>query len=181
MDPLGLWNLWNPVTWGQGGGYSLANSLNPAGSSAHWNAWNTGKYDDSFFAALDGYGFNNVGKSIFGDEYVSFVDLGYYDPCDELNQLSVSYGNVAGGAVIVATGVHLGMNQAVQNAVGYGGATIYYSPEILLELTVVASVFIPHFDKVFVLSQDIIYGITPLPPSNWTQFIVSKIYENVSE
>jgi RHS repeat-associated protein len=46
-DPSGLWNLWNPLTWGTGNPNSdrWYNKINPVGESAHWGATGEGLYE----------------------------------------------------------------------------------------------------------------------------------------
>jgi hypothetical protein len=86
-DPYGLWNVWNPATWGvTGGNYSLLDSLNPYGESASWSGWFppynwklTGEADAAF---LDGV--NPFGKPLLG--------MGLYDPCDTSLQISQNTG-----------------------------------------------------------------------------------------
>jgi RHS repeat-associated protein len=54
-DPYGLWNLWNPATWGNrnGIGYRWYDSLNPLHESAVWAAAGWGASEGAS-AALDG-------------------------------------------------------------------------------------------------------------------------------
>jgi RHS repeat-associated protein len=76
IDPLGLWNLWNPATWGDSNpnGWSVWNSLTPwhESSGYTWEGikWNTGQAAQ---ATLDGI-------IPFWDP---FKDNGGYDPCDK--------------------------------------------------------------------------------------------------
>ena len=76
VDPLGLWNLWNPATWGDANpnGWSVWNSLTPwhESSGYTWEGikWNTGQAAQ---ATLDGI-------IPFADP---FKDNGGYDPCDK--------------------------------------------------------------------------------------------------
>jgi RHS repeat-associated protein len=44
VDPSGLWNYWNPLTWGTGNPASDSwyNKLNPFGQSAHWGSTGLG-------------------------------------------------------------------------------------------------------------------------------------------
>ena len=76
VDPLGLWNLWNPATWGDANpnGWSLGNSLTPWNDSSGYTwegiKWNTGQAAQ---ATLDGI-------IPFWDP---FGDNGGYDKCDK--------------------------------------------------------------------------------------------------
>jgi len=76
VDPLGLWNLWNPATWGDANpnGWSVLNSLTPwhESSGYTWEGikWNTGQAAQ---ATLDGI-------IPFAD---FFKNNGGYDPCDK--------------------------------------------------------------------------------------------------
>ena len=71
-DPMGLWNLWNPATWGVRGSYSVWNSLNPFGSSASWNGYSWDRLGQSAQATLDGI-------IPFSDP---FLEGGGYSRCD---------------------------------------------------------------------------------------------------
>jgi len=67
VDPLGLWNYWNPATWGvrNGAGWSTADSFNPFHESASWNGY-SGDYFRQSLASASGFG-------IFGE----------FDQCDK--------------------------------------------------------------------------------------------------
>ena len=55
VDPLGLWNIWNPATWGvaNGIGYNWYDSINPLHESNPWQAGLWGASEGAA-AALDG-------------------------------------------------------------------------------------------------------------------------------
>lgn len=83
-DPLGLWNLWSPATWGVGGGgYSLGDRLNPNGESAHWDVY---QLDPE--ALIKGF---------------NAAVLNRFDPCDPDARLSAAVGS-ASKAVLLALG-----------------------------------------------------------------------------
>ena len=71
IDPLGLWNFWNPLTYGTP---SLPgeNPWNPVDSSAHWGATAEG--------ATKGAAAYADGINPFGNPW---QDLGVYDPCKD--------------------------------------------------------------------------------------------------
>src|SRR6266567_966518 len=56
VDPLGLWNLWNPATWGvpNGVGWSLGNSLTPWHESAGWSGFGLQTTSEADAAFIDG-------------------------------------------------------------------------------------------------------------------------------
>ncbi len=55
IDPLGLWNLWSPASWGisNGVGWSIWDSLNPFHESGGWSGYGWGAKEGAA-AALDG-------------------------------------------------------------------------------------------------------------------------------
>ncbi|WP_372845273.1 RHS repeat-associated core domain-containing protein [Pontiella sp.] len=97
IDPDGLWNLWNPATWGIGNGYgeTFGNSLNPFGSSANWGA-----------AAEGAVG----GAAAWVDGVLPFVDPFedvYTDECGNVSsdyKASRFFGGVSRDALLVAGG-----------------------------------------------------------------------------
>ena len=91
-DPMGLWNLWNPATWGVRGSYSVWNSLNPFGSSASWNGYSWDRLGQSAQATLDGI-------IPFSDP---FLEGGGYSRCDRSLAWSRFFGAFARDAYLVA-------------------------------------------------------------------------------
>jgi RHS repeat-associated protein len=83
VDPLGLWNLWNPLTYGVPSNPG-ENPWNPIDSSAEWGATGQGA---------------KVGAAAYADGFNPFGD-----PCDPINQLSKSYGKLGRDAVITYVG-----------------------------------------------------------------------------
>src|SRR5439155_3305959 len=75
LDQLGLWNLWNPATWGvpNGAGWSLLDSLTPWHESAGWSGFSLQTTSEADGAFLDGI-------NPFGNP---FANMGLYDPCDK--------------------------------------------------------------------------------------------------
>jgi len=75
LDPLGLWNLWNPATWGD---------RNPDG----WSFWNSlTPWHESSGYTLNDLKQNTIqGTEAFIDGIIPFWDPfaenGFYDPCD---------------------------------------------------------------------------------------------------
>ena len=98
VDPLGLWNLWNPATWGvrNGAGWSVWNSLTPWHESAGWGGFSLETTSEADAAFLDGI-------NPFGNP---FAKMGLYDPCDKALKWSKGIGTatfavegaLAGGA-----------------------------------------------------------------------------------
>ncbi len=84
VDPLGLWNLWAPWTWGvpNGIGTSLGNSLNPFDASAGWSGFSLQTSSEADAAFLDGI--NPFGNPL--------ANAGLYDPCDKGLQWSKRIG-----------------------------------------------------------------------------------------
>jgi RHS repeat-associated protein len=101
IDPLGLWNLWSPMTYGvpTGAGTSIWNSLNPFDASTGYSLLAASQSDAAF---LDGI--NPFGNPL--------ANAGLYDPCDSWNKWSRGVGT--------ATGV-------VEGALGLGAAA--FAPE----------------------------------------------------
>jgi hypothetical protein len=85
VDPLGLWNLWNPATYGvpTGAGTSILNSLNPFDGSAGWSGFSLETSSEADAAFLDGI--NPFGNPL--------ANAGLYDPCDKGLQWSKSIGS----------------------------------------------------------------------------------------
>jgi RHS repeat-associated protein len=85
IDPLGLWNLWSPMTWGvpTGLGTSIWNSLNPLDASTGYSLLAASQSDAAF---LDGI-------NPFGNP---FANMGLYDPCDSWNKWSRGVGTATG-------------------------------------------------------------------------------------
>ncbi|MGH7976486.1 MAG: hypothetical protein ACREC8_07465 [Limisphaerales bacterium] len=90
VDPLGLWNLWAPWTWGvsDGIGTSLGNSLNPFDASAGWSGFSLETSSEADAAFLDGI-------IPFWDPFSNL-----YDPCDKGLQWSKSIGGYTRDAEI---------------------------------------------------------------------------------
>jgi RHS repeat-associated protein len=88
IDPLGLWNLWAPWTWGvsDGIGTSLGNSLNPFDGSAGWGGFSLETSSEADAAFLDGI--NPFGNPL--------ANAGLYDPCDKSLQASRHIGTATG-------------------------------------------------------------------------------------
>ncbi len=88
VDPLGLWNLWNPATYGvpTGLGTSIWSSLNPIDPSAGWSGFSLETTSEADAAFLDG-------ANPFGNP---FANMGLYDPCDKGLQWSKSIGGLQG-------------------------------------------------------------------------------------
>jgi RHS repeat-associated protein len=88
VDPLGLWNIWNPATWGvsDGIGTSLGNSLNPFDGSAGWSGFSLETSSEADAAFLDGI--NPFGNPL--------ANAGLYDPCDKSLQASRHIGTATG-------------------------------------------------------------------------------------
>jgi hypothetical protein len=81
VDPLGLWNVWNPATWGIGG-FEGVDSVNPVGRSAEWNNYRAIDFSEGLYAGVDG-------AIPFWDP---FADEGFYDECDEDLKISRKIG-----------------------------------------------------------------------------------------
>ena len=97
MTSLGLWNLWNPLTYGTP---SLPgeNPWNPVDSSAHWGATAEGA---------------TKGAAAYADGFIPFSDpfqdAGVYDPCkDKGTATSQFLGKVGQTAALTATGAGVG-------------------------------------------------------------------------
>jgi RHS repeat-associated protein len=103
VDPLGLWNIWNPATWGvpTGAGTSILNSLNPLDGSAGWSGFSLETSSEADAAFLDGI--NPFGNPL--------ANTGLYDPCDKGLQWSRGIGTATGiaesilGVTAVSTAV----------------------------------------------------------------------------
>jgi RHS repeat-associated protein len=104
IDPLGLWSLWNPATWGDGTDWKGWDSVNPIGKSAHWGAMNYDTLGKSAQATLDGI-------IPFADP---FLDNGGYDRCDPALTFSRKAGSLARDFYT------LGLGARFYNAVGKG-------------------------------------------------------------
>jgi RHS repeat-associated protein len=84
IDPSGLWNIWNPATYGvaNGAGSTIYDSLDIFGESAAWG----------------GFGLKTSlqGAAAFIDGIIPFADpfarMGAYDPCDKAFQASRKVG-----------------------------------------------------------------------------------------
>jgi hypothetical protein len=99
-DRLGLWNVWNPATWGVGV-FQGADSFNPLGDSAMWDSYHAEDALQGAEAFVDGL-------IPFADP---FADNGFYDPCSSLKyskRIGVGTGiaelGLAGGAAAFSTG-----------------------------------------------------------------------------
>lgn len=83
VDPLGLWNLWNPATWGDANpnGWSTMNSLTPWHESSGYT-WEGIKETSS------------EADAAFLDGFIPFADpfSNLYDPCDKSLQWSKDIG-----------------------------------------------------------------------------------------
>jgi RHS repeat-associated protein len=111
IDPLGLWNLWNPATWGvaNGAGWSIGNSLTPWHGSAGWSGFSLETSSEADAAFLDGI-------NPFGNP---FANMGLYDPCDKALRWSRHIGT--------ATGVFEGALAGGAAAFTARGTSIFYS------------------------------------------------------
>ncbi len=98
VDPLGLWNLWAPWTWGvpNGIGTSLGNSLNPFDGSAGWSGFSLETSSEADAAFLDGI-------IPFWDPFSNL-----YDPCDKGLQWSKRVGGLTRDAELAIAGARLG-------------------------------------------------------------------------
>jgi RHS repeat-associated protein len=112
IDPLGLWNLWAPWTWGvtTGAGTTAWNSLNPFDSSAGWSGFSLETASEADAAFLDGI-------NPFGNP---FANMGLYDPCDKALRVSRHIGSAT--AVTLATLGSFGTLGIVEGA-GAGGSS----------------------------------------------------------
>jgi hypothetical protein len=93
VDPLGLWNLWNPATWGDANpnGWSYGNSFTPWHESSGYT-WEGIKQNTA------------QGTEAFVDGVIPFYDPfaknGFYDPCDKSFQWSKRIGELTRDAEI---------------------------------------------------------------------------------
>jgi len=105
VDPVGLWNLWNPATWGisdSGSGIRFWDSLNPFDESANWRvSWN-------------GFAEGGLkGLAAWADGFIPFWDpfeKFYEDECGEIDNVyktSCFLGCVSRDLLIAAAGVGL--------------------------------------------------------------------------
>jgi len=97
IDPLGLWNLWSPMTWGvpTGLGTSMWNSLNPFDASSGYSLLAASESDAAF---LDGV-------NPFGNP---FANMGLYAPCDSWNKWSRGVGAATRDTELAIAGARLG-------------------------------------------------------------------------
>jgi hypothetical protein len=94
IDPVGLWNLWNPLTWGLPSNPD-ENPYNPFDSSGEWSATTEGA---------------KKGAAAYADGIIPFVDpfkdAGVYDVCrDKGTNIALWLGaNVGRDALLTITG-----------------------------------------------------------------------------
>jgi RHS repeat-associated protein len=105
IDPFGLWNLWDPATWGvpTGAGTSMWNSLNPFDGSAGWSGFSLETSSEADAAFLDGV--------IPGQLFSSL-----YDPCDKLLQWSKDVGGLTRDTELTLAGGGLASSLAAREA-----------------------------------------------------------------
>jgi hypothetical protein len=98
-DPLGLWNLWNPATWGDANpnGWSFVNSLTPWHESSGYT-WEGIKETSS------------EADAAFLDGFIPFADpfSNLYNPCDKSLQWSKDIGGWTRDAELILAGARLG-------------------------------------------------------------------------
>jgi len=97
VDPLGLWNLFNPLTYGLPSNPG-ENPWNPFDSSAEWGATAAGA---------------SQGAQVWFDEVIPFYDpfadsgFGTYDKCDKSLAASHFFGKLSQEAALTAAGLKL--------------------------------------------------------------------------
>jgi RHS repeat-associated protein len=98
IDPLGLWNLWNPATWGDANPncWSFGNSLTPWHESSGYT-WEGIKETTS------------EADAAFLDGVIPFADpfKNLYDPCDKSLQWSKRIGEYTRDAELALAGARL--------------------------------------------------------------------------
>ena len=100
IDPLGLWNLWNPATWGvaNGAGWSSWNSLTPWHASAGWAGFSLQTTSEADAAFIDGI-------NPFGNP---FANMGLYDSSDKALKWSRCIGTLTRDAELILAVPNIG-------------------------------------------------------------------------